>query len=128
MKTQNRYHIRKAVETHLINAGDLAYFPLDGYPPYTPQRLRVAISQIISHLPYQATARTIGDHIVVRRDTPPVATTLPGAPQPKLKYVKLLDAMRPWPDDPLYEQKTELIDRKIKEFHAHVELIRDSGK
>lgn len=99
MKSNNRTVIRNALEAHLLHAGDLAYFPINAYPPYTPQRLRVAISQIISELPYQATARTIGDHIVVRRDTIP-ANVLPGTDEP---YILL--ACRPWPDDPHYDQK-----------------------
>lgn len=113
MKTHNRHHIRKKLEHDCRNVGFTAEFKIEDYPPYDLQRLRVAVSQIIKEMPFEATIRTINGVIYVKRDTPPTVTVMPGAPVPELKMTQLLNAMRPWPDDPLYEEKERYIDREI---------------
>jgi hypothetical protein len=121
MKTQNRHYIRKKLEHDCRNVGFTAEFKVDDYPPYTLQRLRVAVAQVIKQLPFKATIRTIDGVIYVKRDTPPTVTVMPGAPVPKLKTTTLLNSMRPWPDDPLYEEKSRYINRLMNPLSAKVQ-------
>jgi hypothetical protein len=107
-------HIRRMLTENLKNPGDHYQFDTKIAEDTTPRKFYISATQVRRELPFDTESRKFGRFIIVRR-TDWKGELMPGVPR-DLTPVDILKAMVPWQDDPLYEEKTEMIHRCIDLF------------
>jgi len=101
--------IRKKLTSGLISAGDMVTIDPRDYDDATLRSLAVKIKQAVKSEPSLVTEqRTIDGIIHVRR-----INLKPALPGVSVSTGEVLNAMRPWRDDPLYASKVEALNTAI---------------
>jgi hypothetical protein len=107
-------HIRRMLTENLTKPGDNYRFYTKIAEDKSPRQFQIAASQVRARLPFKTEARMFRNVLIVRR-TDWDGELMPGIPR-ELTPVDILLSMAPWPDDPMYEAKTEIIHRCIDLF------------
>lgn len=108
-------HIRRILTEKLKEPGDEVQFDLRiGGQIKRKRHWQITTAQLRAELLFETEARTIDNVIIVRR-TDFDGDVLPGTAR-ECGPSDVLRALLPWPDDPMYDAKTEIIHRCIDLF------------
>lgn len=107
MKKQTR--IREMLKKHLIKAGDIITLDPAAFDIGLSSALQIKVNQCAHLEKMEVETRMTGLVLHVRRVDIPHSLSLPGVPVADPPHTTILHTFLPWPDDPFFDRKTELI-------------------